>query len=88
MALVRQHFVLRASDLAIPSCIRVYHGLDAHVALFASPRHETMMITLFSSYTLCLFFFLSRHFQHQLRWMLGVFEFDIVKPSIIVVRIL
>ena len=37
------HFVSRASHLAISYCIRVYHGLDAHVALCLSLRHEFMM---------------------------------------------
>ena len=37
------HFVSRASHLAISYCIRVYHGLDAHVALCLSLRHEIMM---------------------------------------------
>jgi hypothetical protein len=37
------HFVSRASHLAISYCIRVYHGLDAYVALCLSLRHEFMM---------------------------------------------
>ena len=37
------HFVSLASLLAISDCIRVYHGLDAHVALCLSLRHEIMM---------------------------------------------